>query len=109
MRYDSLLEFKLLHAKTFDWRSLSQDPMYAEIYGKLARELSLTKRKSQSKGNEEDLYAFICEEEVTISATTIGQMLDIEYSQGESRPPRDFDYDAAWRFISGRNEDLPLL
>lgn len=37
MRYDSLLEFKLLHAKTFDWRSLSQDPMYAEIYGKLAR------------------------------------------------------------------------
>ncbi|OMP10010.1 hypothetical protein COLO4_04910 [Corchorus olitorius] len=108
MRYDHLVEFKLVHAKTFDWESLSQNLMYAGLHSKLARMnwLGITKfdqtlasdsmarefftgiitdkKKIPKGGREDNVYAFVCGGEVTISANTLGQMLDIEYSEGNS-------------------------
>lgn len=65
------------------------------------------KRAIPENGNEEDFYVFMCGKEVVISAETIGEMLNIEYIDGDSKPPKNFDYDAAWRFISRKDEDMP--
>ncbi|OMO75807.1 hypothetical protein CCACVL1_16032 [Corchorus capsularis] len=91
LRYDNLNKFEVLPAKTLDWKKLSKNPRYADPHSKFAR---------MNCGGDDALYVHICGQEAVLTAENIGQLLNIE-------PPKDFDYNTAWRVISGKKEKMP--
>ncbi|OMO95059.1 hypothetical protein COLO4_16081 [Corchorus olitorius] len=137
MRYDDITEFILLLARTFDWEQLSQIPTYAEFHQKvvkmnwmgiiqfsqihvsesMVREFFssiITDKKELFKDGywaeiTKDLFAHVCGKEVIITAELLGQMMNIEHLEGEVKPPRDFDFDAAWKFLNEDDQSLPIL
>ncbi|OMP06444.1 hypothetical protein COLO4_08123 [Corchorus olitorius] len=54
--------------------------------------------------NKEDLFAFICGEEVIVTTSMLGLLMKIEGIEGYSEPPKSFDYNDAWESISGKKE-----
>ncbi|OMO80364.1 Resistance protein MG13 [Corchorus olitorius] len=133
LRYESLDDSKLLETTSLDWNSLSKNPEYDSLYKKLenvgwigltqllnekasataVKEFytSLILKENEYTGkhtwNKEDLFAFICGEEVIVTANMIGLLLKIEGTEGDNEPSKSFDYNDAWETISGKKEKFP--
>ncbi|OMO52755.1 hypothetical protein COLO4_37002 [Corchorus olitorius] len=124
LRYDNLTKFEVLPVKTLEWKKLSKNPKYADLYNKLAKMnwLGITQfyqteasdsmviefftgiiTNKRANGGDDGMYVHICGQEAVITVETIGQLLKIEYSEGDSKPPKEFDYNAAWKLI---NEEI---